>query len=145
MTEEQFIILEDFCSHYVRRHERMISFQAYNAGFVLTKDFVRGFRIRLGISQAITTTLFSGSEEERRKASLTLHFYNLVKKIVIRSGSTTTEKAINIRVFNNLVREIRTKLDIYKAGIGPQKPMTAASLGLDLTSKSKTSKDHKKR
>ena len=59
----------------------------------------------------------------------TINFYNQVKKIVIRSGGP--DKVINIRIFAGLIRELRIKLDITKAGLAAERTMRVINFGLE--------------
>ena len=77
------------------------------------------FRKRLDITNAIALTIFSNSEEERRKATQVLNFYTLVKKIIIRSSEA--DKTFNLRIFVGLVKQLRINMQILQAGFGPQK------------------------
>lgn len=94
-----------------------------------TKDLILGLREELSITKEIAKILFSG-ELEKRESMKVLNFYNLVKKIVIRSGDS--DRMINIKIFWGLIRELRLKLDIFKVGLGPDKTMMAIDLGLDI-------------
>lgn len=70
-----------------------------------------------------------GDEELRGSAMHSVNFYSLVKKVIIRSGGT--DKAINLRIFVDLIHELRIKLNITKDGFGPEKTMREINFGLE--------------
>ena len=72
------------------------------------------------------------NEDLKGKAMHTINFYNQVKKIIVRSGGP--DKVINIRIFFGLIRELRIKLDITKAGYAADKTMRAINFGLETRS-----------
>ena len=43
----------------------------------------------------------------------------MVKKVIIRSGGR--DGKLNLTIFKELIKELRVKLDITKAGLGPDK------------------------
>ena len=81
--------------------------------------------------------LFADDFGARKKALSTLNFYNLVKKVIIKSGGG--DKIINIRIFVGLVHELRVKLDIFRAGLGPERITRKINFGLDKERKPKRS------
>ena len=97
--------------------------------FIFTEQFVLRIRERLGITHAIHNLLF-GTEEEREVAFDTINFYNQVKEVVIRSGGG--DKVINLKIFSGLMTELRIKLEITKAGLGPEKTMRVIEQGLEV-------------
>ena len=86
-------------------------------------------REKLDITQAIHNLLL-GSEEEREVAFDTINFYNQVKEVIIRSGGG--DKIINLKIFSALLTELRIKLEITKAGLGPEKTMRVIEQGLEV-------------
>ena len=48
--------------------------------------------------------------------------------MIIRSGGA--DRILNLRIFCGLVQELRTKLDITKEGVGPDKAMQIVNFGL---------------
>ena len=64
----------------------------------------------------------------------TINFYNQAKKVIIRSGGG--DKVLNLKIFNDLLRELRIKLNIMKEGFGPSKTMSEINFGLDSSDKS---------
>ena len=59
-----------------------------------------------------------------------LNFYSKVKEIVIRSSEEGVSQArdqtymmFNIRIFHAMLKELRIRLDVVKAGLGPEKFM----------------------
>ena len=56
------------------------------------------------------------SQQESIKA---INFFNMVKKVLIRSGGK--QRKLNLRILNDLIYELRVKLDINKAGFVPDK------------------------
>ena len=88
--------------------------------FMETSEFVMRFRERLGITRQIHNLLF-GSDLERENALITINYFNQVKEVIIRSGGG--DKIINLKILSGLMTELRFKLDITKAGLGPEKTM----------------------
>ena len=71
-------------------------------------------------------------EEVRQEALKTIKFYNLVKKVVIRSSQEENEfSMINIRILKDLIKELRIRLDITKQGLCPDKVTRIINFGLD--------------
>lgn len=50
--------------------------------------------------------------------------------MLIRCGGAN--KVINLKIFTGLLTELRIKLDITKAGLGPEKRMRVINYGLKL-------------
>ena len=69
-------------------------------------------------------------EDEQIDAMSTINFYNKVKEVIIRCGGV--DKVINLKIFSGLIKEMRIKLDITKAGLGAEKTMRAIENGLDI-------------
>ena len=85
---------------------------------VEVKILTNALRKKLGITEEIVSMLFA----PKRQLDLSLkdiNFFNMVKTVMIRSGGS--EKRLNLRVFNDLLRELHIKLDIAKAGLAPEK------------------------
>ena len=57
----------------------------------------------------------------------------MVKKVIINSSNDDRE--FNLKIFSYLVRELRTKLDIAKRDLAPDKIKQAIIFGLDPNSK----------
>ena len=110
------------------RQANASSFSEDNADMVSVKDLVLQLRERLNITQQIHSLLFSGPDRQKTAMS-TINFYNQVKKIIIRSGGV--DKVINIRIFAGMIRELRIKLDITKAGLAAERTMQVINYGLD--------------
>lgn len=99
-----------------------------DADFVSTKQLVLNLREHLQITQEIHNLLFK-PEKSESESLRTINFYNVVKKVLLRSGGT--EKKLNLRIFIGLLHELRTKLEIGKAGHLPKKSMREINFGLD--------------
>ena len=56
-----------------------------------------------------------------------INFYNMVKKVLIRSAGQ--ERKLNLRIFIELIHELRIKLDITKAGLVPDKIQSMINAG----------------
>lgn len=85
-------------------------------------------RTRLCVNDEMHSLLFN----PQRSANESLHhinFFNAVKKVIIRAGGP--DRKINLRVFIQLIHELRTKLDIAKAGLAPEKIMRLINYGMD--------------
>ena len=82
------------------------------------KSLTDSLRDRLGVMEDLKSMLYAPtiSFDQSLKA---INFYNMVKKVLIRSGSP--DRRLNLRVFTDLLRELRVKLEIAKAGITPEK------------------------
>ena len=130
LTEEQFEELEQFCMQEVQksRQANASSFSEGNADMVSVKDLVLQLRERLNITQQIHSLLFSGPDRQKTAMNM-INFYNQVKKIIIRSGGV--DRIINIRIFAGMIRELRIKLDITKAGLAAERTMQVINYGLD--------------
>ena len=85
---------------------------------IKTKKFIKLFRLKCQITTEINSMLF-GDEQCRYKAMHKVNFYSQVKKVVIRSGGP--DKKFNLRIFMELIHELRVKLNITKEGFGPEK------------------------
>ena len=126
MTEEQFVILEQFCSKELKLIERGQSFEDDIVDFISTKKFIESFREKCNITKEIHTMLF-GDEDQQAIAMNTINFYNEVKKVIIRSGGA--DKYINLKILTGLIKELRIKLDIIKSGLGADKTMREINFG----------------
>ena len=91
LTEEQFNILEEFTSSEIKKMDKT----SYDSKRHLysTKKFILNLRFRVGVTDAIRQVLYSGDEAKQNEALQTLNFYNLVKKVVIRSSSQEDDTA----------------------------------------------------
>ena len=58
----------------------------------------------------------------------------MVKKVVIRSSSDSKApfRVLNIRIFAGLVRELRVKFDVFRAGLGPERIIRKLNFGLEI-------------
>lgn len=87
MSEEQFEFLEDYVHAEAQKAKLAAgSFADESSDLVSVKDLVLGLRERLEITQEIHKLLFNNLEMQGT-AMHTINFYNLVKKIIIRSGN----------------------------------------------------------
>lgn len=82
------------------------------------------FRKRLGITKHIHALVF----EQADSAMRVINFYNQVKRVIIRSGND--ERKINLKVFIDLIHELRIKFDIAKIGLAAEKTMRVIDFGL---------------
>ena len=129
MTEDQFMVLEQYCQDEVKKHAKSTNFDDGTAAFISTKDLILGLRERCNITLELHKLLFS-DESNRQQAMQTINFYNQAKKVIIRSGGA--DKILNLKIFNDLLKELRIKLNITKDGFGPEKTMGEINFGFDL-------------
>ena len=97
--------------------------------FIRDKDLILSFRDKCDISAQINRLLF-GDDGERDEAHDMINFYNSVKKIFIKCGGA--DDLINMKIFAQLIKELRIKLEITKMGHVAERTMTAINFGLDL-------------
>ena len=121
-------MLENFCTEQVKKLKKATSFDEGHPDFISTKDFIYSFRVKCQITDEINRMLFS-DEACRYKAMHKVNFYSQVKKVIIRCGGT--DKAFNLRIFMDLILELRVKLNITKEGLGPEKIMREINFGLE--------------
>ena len=82
------------------------------------KIMIDALQKKLGVHQEIKDMLYQ-PKRPMRESLKDIDFFVMVKKVIIRSGGP--ERRLNLRVFIELLRELRMKLDITKAGLIPEK------------------------
>ena len=58
-------------------------------------------------------------QKPQHDAIKVIKFFHMVKLVIIRSGDE--DRKLNLRIFIDLINELRVKLDIIKAGLVPDK------------------------
>lgn len=133
MTEDQFKTLENFLKDELRKQTEQEALAGKElSDFVSTKELVLKLRQRLGITRHIHALVFEQADSSIR----VINFYNQVKRVIIRSGGV--DRQINLKVFINLIHELRIKLDITKAGMAAEKTMRIINFGLETQANDKS-------
>ena len=90
------------------------------------KAMIEALQEKIGVADEIRQMLFQ-PKQSMRESLRTIDFFVMVKKVIIRSGGP--ERRLNLRVFIDLLRELRMKLDITKEGLVPEKVKSRIGLG----------------
>lgn len=81
------------------------------------KELIKIFKAVFKVDNQINALIFKsemGSQKNVKKLAL----FNRIKAIFIKCADAN--KKVNIVILNGLINELRTKLSIYKAGLGSQ-------------------------
>ena len=118
MTEKQLAQLEAFCQDELKRHIRSNQQKGIVDDLIDVKIVTDSLSKNLGIMEEINAMLYAPKcpQKESLKA---IKFFSMVKRVMMRSSGP--ERRLNLRIFTELLRELRIKLDITKAGLSPEK------------------------
>ena len=126
MTEQQFEQLEEYCREQMRAHVVRSYMDPNPSDMVCVKKLVQNLRTKLKVTEEINNLLFK-PEHSAQESLLAINFFNAAKKVLIRAAGP--DKNLNLRMLISLIHELRVKLEIYKAGLGPDKIMRLIDLG----------------